>query len=109
MTGILSQARDLHELLTAQSAFVQKKIDMFAGGAKALTDVVAMPGTVIGGYTRTRAMAQARRGHRTQFAQLRGEDQTCGKGDAGRDKVQFEGRVLNEDKIGAVLAGAERR
>ena len=47
----VSQARDLHDVLTAQSAFVQKKMDMFAGGAKALSDVVAMPGTVVGGYT----------------------------------------------------------
>jgi hypothetical protein len=54
----VSQARDLHDVLTAQSAFVQKKIDMFAGGAKALTDVVAMPGTVVGGYT---ALAQWRK------------------------------------------------
>ena len=54
----VSQARDLHDVLTAQSAFVQKKIDMFAGGAKALTDVVAMPGTVVGGYT---ALAQMRK------------------------------------------------
>ena len=42
---------DLHDVLTAQSAFVQEKMDMFAGGAKALSDVVEMPGTVVGGYT----------------------------------------------------------
>ena len=54
----VSQARDLHDVLRAQSAFVQKKIDMFAGGAKALTDVVAGPGTVVGGYT---ALAQWRK------------------------------------------------
>src|SRR5690348_1403215 len=42
------QARDLHDVLNAQSAFVQKKIDMFAGGARVLTDVVATPGTILG-------------------------------------------------------------
>ena len=60
----VSQARDLHDVLTAQSAFVQKKIDMFAGGARALTDVIARAsppsssGTLVGGYT---ALAQWRK------------------------------------------------
>jgi hypothetical protein len=58
------QARDLHDVLSAQSAFVQKKIDMFAGGAKALTDAVAMAsppsssGTLVGGQV---ALAQWRK------------------------------------------------
>ena len=30
----VSQARDLHDVLTAQSAFVQKKMDMFAGAQR---------------------------------------------------------------------------
>jgi hypothetical protein len=47
----VSKARDLHEVLTAQSAFVQKKIDMLAGGAnvlKVLKDMAAHPGTAHG-------------------------------------------------------------
>jgi hypothetical protein len=41
------QARNLQDLLRLQAGFVQKKIDMFAGGAKALTEVVANAGTVV--------------------------------------------------------------
>ena len=91
----VSQARDLHDVLTAQSAFVQKKMDMFAGGAKVLTDVVAMQRKSRHGRRRlhrTRAMAQARRGHRTQFAQLRSEVEHAERGD-----TRLGGRVLDED------------
>jgi len=37
----VKQARNLQDVLRLRTAFVQKKIDMLAGGARALTDVVA--------------------------------------------------------------------
>ena len=47
----VSQARNLKDVFKLQTAFVRKKIDMLSGGAKALTDVVANAGAVVGSFT----------------------------------------------------------
>ena len=44
----MRQARNLQDVLKLQAGFVHKKIEMFAGGAKAFTEVLANAGTVVG-------------------------------------------------------------
>jgi hypothetical protein len=46
----MSRARNLQDVLRLQAGFVQKKIDMFAGGATALTEVAANAGTIVGSF-----------------------------------------------------------
>jgi hypothetical protein len=46
----LRQARNLQEVLRLQAGFLHKKINMFAGGATALTEVLANAGTVVGSF-----------------------------------------------------------
>jgi hypothetical protein len=55
----LSQAREYQDVLGANAAFVQKKLDMFNDRARQITDVLAVAGNLVGSFASLLAYRQA--------------------------------------------------